>query len=177
MVELKKLFEILWKAISSPRSVMFNPYQVKTWKLYEITGFVRVVKYPPLVQGPITSSRHWRKSWPIFLCNCDTFSEKGTDYHAEPWKEKVRRGGGFLLASLVSTCPAKCDMLCFGTSPASVHITHPVILQQCLLLSYTTCFWQPLLTTSSRPLKQMAVVHCCVSFFIFTGLGGCQRRR
>ena len=40
----------------------------------------------------------------FFLCNCDTFSEKGTDYYEAPWKEIVRRGEGFVLASLVSAC-------------------------------------------------------------------------
>ena len=48
------LTKMTWSsAFCYPRSVVCCPYQVKMWKLYEITGFVR--KNPPFLQGPIIS--------------------------------------------------------------------------------------------------------------------------
>ena len=66
--------------------------------------------------------------------------------------KRDRQEGRGICVGISSLCMSagKCGMLCFGTSPASVHIAHQVIWRR-LLLSYTTCLWQPPSSTSSPP--------------------------
>ena len=86
----------------------------------------------------------------FFLCNCDTFSEKGTDYYEAPWKEIVRRGEGFVLASLVSACRWKLrhvvfwDKSSFSAYRASSDMTTLVVILYYLSVAAPIFYIKPL---------------------------------